>query len=571
MTAPYGVTQFEFNDFDLAEGRVWFCDVTHGTPPWKPLYLMYGWALYTRIQRCYERLHVPNSKGWDVRIKDGYVYVGVMLTSEHEAKQRAPIFREKIRPFVEDFNGQWDREKHALKKTYEDLRAKHGLESYDSISALAGIELSDLWEEYLLVHTKQWDVHMGNFIPIYYLFGLFENTARELLGLGHSSPLFSKVMSGFDSSALGFNREIWALGRLALELDTAQAFAGTEDAEVVIGTLRESAAGNRWLAAYDRFLELYGWRCERMLEWATPTWLEKPSLGIPLIRLAVAAGAASSLGEKQRQAVQEREEAEKELLARVPAEQRDWFAILMRSAQNAGYFSEDHTYYCDLYTSAMGRWITREIGRRFAEAGAIDNLEDIYFLIPGEISKALIPMDRVKLQSYVDARKQEWEGYLTATPEMLLGNAAAMAEIARRDPVISAAASVPREREDVKADLYGSASVPGVVEGIARVVMTEHELGGLQPGEILVAPGTSAQWTPAFEIAGGIVTDGGGALSHAVIVAREYRLPAVTGTQAATRTIKSGDKVRVDGDLGLVFVTTRTRAVESHLDPEPRK
>ncbi|MCL5734274.1 MAG: PEP-utilizing enzyme [Actinobacteria bacterium] len=554
MTAPYGVTQFEFNEFDLTGDKVWFCDVTHGTPPWKPLYLMYGWALYTRIQRCYERLNVPNSRGWDVRIKDGYVYVGVMLTSGQEARERAPVFREKIRPYIEDFKGLWDKEKQQLKKTYEVLRAKYGLEFYGGISAISNIDLSDLWEEYLSVHTKQWDVHMGNFIPIYYLFGLFENMARELLALDHSSPLFSKVMSGFDSSALGFNREIWDLGRLALELELAQVFTNPEDAEAVMATLRQTSAGKSWLAAYDNFLEVYGWRCERMLEWATPTWLEKPSLGIPLVRLAVISGATSSLEEKQNQAVREREEAERELLAKVPPEQRDWFAVLMKAAQNASYFSEDHTYYCDLYTSAMGRWITREIGRRFAEAGAIDDAEDVYFLIPGEISKALIPMGRVRLQSYVDVRKQEWEGYLSTTPEMLLGNPAVMAEVARRDPVISAAASVPRVREDMKADLYGSASVPGVAEGIARVVMTEHELGDLQPGEILVAPGTSAQWTPAFEIAGGVVTDGGGALSHAVIVAREYRLPAVTGTQAATRKIKTGDKVRVDGDLGLVFI-----------------
>ena len=52
----------------------------------------------------------------------------------------------------------------------------------------------------------------------------------------------------------------------------------------------------------------------------------------------------------------------------------------MKCAQNAGYFSEDHTYYSDLYTSAMGRWITKEIGRRFAEAGVIDDTEDVYFL-----------------------------------------------------------------------------------------------------------------------------------------------------------------------------------------------
>src|SRR3990172_13243751 len=98
MTAVYGVTQFEFNDYDLEGNKVWFCDVTHGTPPWKPLYMISGWAhYYTCIQRWYERLQVPASKGWDCRIKDGYCYPSVMLTSEEEAKQRAVVFREQIR------------------------------------------------------------------------------------------------------------------------------------------------------------------------------------------------------------------------------------------------------------------------------------------------------------------------------------------------------------------------------------------------------------------------------------------------------------------------------------------
>ena len=555
MTAVYGVTQFEFTENDLTDDKVWFCDVTHGTPPWKPLYMMYGWAhWYTSIQRWYERLCVPASKGWDVRIKDGYCYPSVMLTSDEEARERAPLFRERIRPYIEDFNALWDEDKEDLKKSYEDLRTKYGLDSYGAISTLSNIELFDLWDDYMQVHKKQWDVHMRFFIPIYYLFGLFENMAKDLLGLDHASPLFSKVMAGFDSSAFRFNRDMWNMGRRAIDLGLGELFLDTDDAEALIARLPESEAGRTWLAEYDKFLEVYGWRCERMLEWATPTWLEKPSLGIPLVKMAIASGATSSLDEKHRQAKKDRESAEEELLAKVPVDQRDWFAALMRSAQMAGYFSEDHNYYCDLYTCAMGRWITREIGGRFADAGAINDPEDIYFLVPGEIYKALIPMGRVRLQSYVEARKAEWEGYLNVTPQMLLGNPAIMGQIARKDPVISAAASVPNVREEFKADLYGSASVPGVAEGVARVIMTESELGELRPGEILVAPGTSAQWTPVFEIIKGLVTDGGGALSHAVIVAREYGVPAVTGCQEATRKIKTGDRVKVDGDLGIVFI-----------------
>ena len=557
MAAVYGITQFEFDEEnDLKNYGVWFCDVTHGTPPWKPLYILHSWLWpgYRSIQRAYERLSVPTSKGWDIRLKDGYPYPSVYLTSDEEAKMREPEFRNKIKPYIEDCSRLWDEVKADLLQSYEDLRKKYGLDTYDSITNLSNIDLLELFEDYLRVNTKQWDVHMDFFVPVYYIFGLFEKMCRELLGIDHGDPLFSKVMAGFDSMAFKFNREIWRLGKLAIDLGLEEVFSGTADGDELISNLESRDAGKKWLAEYTDFLKVFGWRCVRMFDWSTPSWLEKPSLGIMPVKMAISTGGASTIEAKKEQAEKERKEAEKEILAKVSVDQRDWFESLMKAAQMAGYWSEDHSYYCDLYTGALGRWVTREIGRRFADAGVIDDPEDIYFLLVGEINKALIPMGRVKLHRYVQARKKEWEGYLKVTPEIFYGNPAFMGEMARKDPVITAASAVPNVREELKADLYGGASAPGIAEGMARVIMTENELGEIQPGEILVAPGTSAQWTPAFELIKGIVTDGGGALSHAVIQAREYGIPAVTGCQEATRKIKTGDKVKVDGDLRVVFI-----------------
>ena len=556
MGAVYGVTQFEFDENDLKSYGVWFCDVAHGSPPWKPLYLLNSWLWpgYRSIQRAYEMLSVPTSRGWDVRLKDGYPYPSVLLTTDEEAKERAVVFREKIRPYIENCGGLWDERKVDLMRSYEDLKKKYGLTTYDSITGLTNIELLELFDDYLPVNKKQWDVHMDFFVPVYYLFGLFEQMCREIIGIDNSNPLFSKVMAGFESMAFKFNKEIWRLGKLAIDLDLGKPFVDTADNEELMAKLQTMDRGAKWLAAYGEFLEVYGWRCERMFDWATPSWLEKPSMGLQVIRMAVTTGGESTRDVKREQAVKEREEAEKEILAKVPADQRDWFKDLMKAAQMAGFWSEDHSYYCDLYAAALGRWITREIGRRFAIAHVIDDPEDIYFLLVGEIHKALIPMGHVKLHRYVEARKKEWEGYLTIAPEMLYGDPAKMGIMARKDPVITAASAVPNVRQELKADLYGGASAPGFAEGVARVIMTEKELGSLQRGEILVAPGTSAQWTAAFELIKAIVTDGGGALSHAVIQAREYGLPAVTGCQEATRKIKTGDRVKVDGDLGIVFI-----------------
>jgi phosphohistidine swiveling domain-containing protein len=84
--------------------------------------------------------------------------------------------------------------------------------------------------------------------------------------------------------------------------------------------------------------------------------------------------------------------------------------------------------------------------------------------------------------------------------------------------------------------------------------MTADELHTIEPGEILVAPGTSAAWTVAFSLIKGLITDGGGALSHPVIMAREYGIPCVAGCVEGTQKIRTGQKVRIDGNLGVVYI-----------------
>lgn len=94
---------------------------------------------------------------------------------------------------------------------------------------------------------------------------------------------------------------------------------------------------------------------------------------------------------------------------------------------------------------------------------------------------------------------------------------------------------------------------PGVVEGIVRIV-DESDIDDLQPGEVLVAHVTDVGWTSAFGWAGAVVTDIGGALSHAAIVAREVGIPCVVATETATQVLHTGQKVRVDGTTGAVEV-----------------
>jgi len=107
---------------------------------------------------------------------------------------------------------------------------------------------------------------------------------------------------------------------------------------------------------------------------------------------------------------------------------------------------------------------------------------------------------------------------------------------------------------DSISELKGFAGSPGIVEGKARVCHSAKEIRELQEGEILVSPTTSPSWAPAFAKIKACVTDVGGIMSHAAIVCREYGMPAVVGTGHATKIIKTGMQLRIDGTTGVVTI-----------------
>ena len=102
--------------------------------------------------------------------------------------------------------------------------------------------------------------------------------------------------------------------------------------------------------------------------------------------------------------------------------------------------------------------------------------------------------------------------------------------------------------------ITGQGASPGRVAGAARVIHGPGEFGQMRQGDILVAKITTPAWTLLFALAAGIVTDVGGPLSHSSIVAREYHLAAVLGTGVATERIRSGQRITVDGDSGVVKI-----------------
>ena len=251
-------------------------------------------------------------------------------------------------------------------------------------------------------------------------------------------------------------------------------------------------------------------------------------------------------------AERERRVAEaRETLLGYPAPVRSEFDRLLAAAQFASRLDEDHAFLLDYGTTASVRGVVLEVGRRLAATGAVAAPEDAFHLSWDELRATFAAMPTLDRRALVAERQDEMRRYADAQPPETLGTpldatGAAGDTFFGRPP--------PETREpDV---VTGNPGSSGRARGRARVLRDLNDAGDLEPGEILVATTTSQPWTPLFGIAAALVTDTGGVLSHTAVVAREYGLPAVVGTRVATRRIRDGMLLEVDGDRGTVRIVS---------------
>ncbi len=544
---PYGLDIYDYDEkkhgqYTYLSGAQW------ATPIYRPLYaeLWLGMASRFGVLASADIGMFPTQWGWDFLLANGHFYVRVIPTTEEERKAREPLWRERLAPVLEDPFGYYESFKPRLKQIYDPLF------SFD-VEKATDYELADhfcdCWDMQRRVHQ----IHHTSERVLDQGAALFQILCKDLTGITPSDVKFAKLMSGFDSTLLRSNKALAELASRALELELKGLF-DTLEPEELLAKLEESKTGRQWLTQFHDYLKVWGMRPPRVQDF-TITWIEKPSLAIPDIRRLMAAGGVHAPDMVRESLVAEREKTEKEVLAMIPEEQRDWFEKLMRCAQAAHYWSEDHIEWIEHYAFYLLRRAVVELGRRFVRARIMDDPEDVFFLLHHEIIYALPLAKGLDLRPIVKKRKEEWERNLNTELPPILGDPTKIAEQIAACPAISIAMGVPiATPEEVGATLVGAAGAPGEVEGIARVIMTFNDIDQLQPGEILITPFTAAPWTPAFGVTKAVVTDFGGGLCHTTIVAREYGIPAVVGTMEATAKVKSGDRIRVDGNLLRVYV-----------------
>jgi pyruvate,water dikinase len=395
-------------------------------------------------------------------------------------------------------------------------------------------------------------------LPVAYMSEAAFTSVYNRLIKRKSEPPALTFMLGFDSAPIQAEKSLYDLAswaRTQPELAGYLARASSKEiAEACASQPAPIADAESWREFAGRFarhLDRFG-HAVYDLDFASSVPADDPAPLLETLKYFLS-GQARSPYERQAGAARAREQATQSVLARLKGIRLRVFRPLVQTAQRYAPLREDALAEVGLGWPRL-RCMMREVGRRMVAAGAIAQPDDVFWLTLEEVEAAARALDAgQRAEDYghvVAARRATSEVERKVTPPVALpikGGARFLGiDFTRWMPA----------RTDQRAGniIKGVGTSPGRVTGVARVIRGPDEFGQMQPGDILVAKITTPACTALFALASGVVTDVGGPLSHSSIVAREYHIPAVLGTGVATERIRSGQRITVDGDGGVVRI-----------------
>jgi phosphohistidine swiveling domain-containing protein len=287
--------------------------------------------------------------------------------------------------------------------------------------------------------------------------------------------------------------------------------------------------------ALRRFLEDYGYRGIREAEIAAPRWSEDPTLMFAALRSHLAS--TTDLQARERVLQEARSAAEEKLKKNVPFPLRPSVTKLLDVVRRFTRMRE-HLRGHVVEVLGMFRRVALDASRRIEAREPEAGPDAAFFLTLAEVRRVLYD-DNERVAIRVQRRRLEYERNqaLPEPPTTFVG-------FPPDDPGVVSTSK----------RLRGLAASSGVAEGRVRILRDPSHAADFEPGEVLVVAAADTGWAPLFLAASGVVTELGGPLSHAAIILREYAVPAVVNVTNATRSLRDGDLVRLDGDKGTVEI-----------------
>lgn len=562
--------------------RFWFYNSMHFPEPMSAFDMVTAEAAYCALGSASTRVHsIPTTKGIDYRILNGRVYIGGNpVTDPDEIAQRTKEFQARAFYYFENWERLYAQWRDKMLQLIKDAQAFPRLElpefePLEHVHAGRGIAsnhyLLDIYQKTLEGYFRMWHHHF-EFLLLGYgaymtLFAFCKKAFPEI-----TDENVARMVAGIDAEIFRPDDEVRRLARRAVELGVDGQFKEGVSADAVIKSLQGAGApGREWLKELetsrnpwfninvgDGFYHYHrSWNDDLSMPFSCiPGYisrvkagesLERPLGKLHAERTKLIAGYRKLLGSE---------------------EERQAYDQMITLAHRVFPYVEGHKFYCEhWYTNLFFNKI-REFGSLLAANQFFGNAEDVFHLTHYELESAIIDLMTAWSNGSPPRGPAHW-------PKIVAERRAAIAEWAKHntppalgpvpdainDPAIVMLWGITSETLDTwlsegegapSNELRGFAASSGIAEGRACVVKSVEEIGRLQQGDILVCQVTNPTWAPVFQKISAAVSDIGGSMSHAAIVAREYGLPAVVGTGTATSRIKDGQRIRVDGGRGVV-------------------
>jgi pyruvate,water dikinase len=490
--------------------------------------------------------------GVEVRTVNGYEYQAMVMMqgTPEQMEAQGKLAEQAARAAIGSLDEIWN------DKILPEVRAHLGFwDSFDlagATRAALSAHVAETWKRL----ARIWELHFEMVLPAYLAISEFDELYRGLFP--DAGPLDSyRLLEGLPNMTVEVGQAMWRLSRRAVASPAVRAVFEARSTEDIPAALYATPEGRAFLAELEQYVDRYGRRADKWTLTA-PSWTEDSSPVIESLRDFVrrteidepaVVTAAAAAGREQAIA------AAREQLAGYPAAVVGQFEGMLHAAQSGTVISEDHNFWIDNMSIHHLRAVLLEGGRRLVDDGALVRATDVLMLTPEELQAAL-DAPGADYRGRVSERTDRMERQAQITPPPVLGTMPA-GPPPTDDPFGRFAMKfngMPSMAEAPAGEIHGSSGSAGTVRGTARIISSISEAGRLQPGDILVAETTAPPWTPLFATVAAVVTDTGGVLSHCAVVAREYGIPAVVGTQTATIAIKDGDTIEVDGDAGIVRI-----------------
>jgi len=424
-----------------------------------------------------------------------------------------------------------------------------GLTSVD-LSTLSDAETVQRFRDLIDLSERGQDVHFKLFVP--YLLAVYDLMQFGSNELGWPEARTIQLMAGLSEWSTEPTRRLEKLADLGYASPPVAALLNGEE-DIAIEDLRNADAD--FSSALGEYMQLFGSRATGY-DVADPTIGESPDALIQSLRnfpldrgtseTLRPLGGAALAGEAR------------ELLAD-RADDLALFDSLFEQIERVYPLREDNVFFTDNLPIGLIRLTALEMGRRLVGRVLMDDPTHIVYLDVDEAIHAIETGEDYRPQVLQRRREHAWAERHVPIPSFGTEHPPPdMGKVPRHTRRLMQALLWYIER-DVSAPvgdgLTGTPASPGTYTGPARIIRSEADFARLRPGDVLVAPITTPAWTVLFATAGALVTDTGGLLSHAAVIAREHGLPAVVATGSATGLLEDGQLVTVDGTGGRIQIS----------------